>query len=91
MLIADVERPAAANEDSTALLTWLTSALSAAAGEVDATRAVMTLALPDPELPVWTEAVADGPTLAPIPTIAELRLLGTSVDNTSRTAVESNT
>ena len=51
-LTDEVGRPAAANEDSTALLTWLTSALKAPAGDVAAIRAVTTLALPDPELPV---------------------------------------
>ena len=51
-LTDEVGRPAAANEDSTALLTWLTSAVKAPAGDIAAIRAVTTLALPDPELPL---------------------------------------
>ena len=81
-LTDEVKRPAAASEDSTALLTWLTSALNAAAGDVAAIRAVMTLAAPDSELPVGIIAVADKATLASIPTVAEPRLLGTPEDTT---------
>ena len=84
----EVKRPAAASEDSTALLTWLTSALNAAAGDVAAIKAVMTLAPPDSELPVGIEAVADRTTLASIPTVAEPRLLGTPEDTTLGIVIE---
>ena len=78
----ELKRPAAASEDSTALLTWLISALNAAAGDVAAIRAVMTLTAPDSELPIGIIAVADKITLASIPTVAEPRLLGTPEDTT---------
>lgn len=74
-MTGEVRRPAAASEDSSALLTWLTSALNAAAGDVAAIRAVMTFAPPDSELPVGIEAVADKTTLASTPTVAEPRLV----------------
>lgn len=51
-LTNEVERPAAASEDSTAFLAWVTSGLEAPAGDVPATRAVMMLAPLDSELPV---------------------------------------
>ena len=84
----EVKRPAAASEDSTALLTWLISALNAAAGDVAAIRAVMTLAPPDPELPNGVEAVADKTILVSIPTVAEPRLLGTPEDTTLGIVIE---
>ena len=84
----EVGRPAAANEESTALLTWLASALKASAGDVAAIRAVITLAPLGAELSVGTEAVADEATLASVSTIAEIGLLGTSVDATMGTVVE---
>lgn len=87
----EVDKPAAANEDSTALLTSLTSALKAAVGDIAPMRAVTTLAPLDSKLPVWTEAVADGAELASIPTEREPRLLGTSMDNTVGTIGETDT
>ncbi len=51
-LTDEVGRPAATNEDSTALLTWLTSEIKAPAGDVAATREVMTLTPLDSELPI---------------------------------------
>lgn len=87
-LTNDVGRPAAANEESNALLTWLASALKALAGDVAAIRAVMTLTPLGSDLPVGTEAVADEATLASVSTIAEMGLLGTSVDATVGTAVK---
>ena len=51
-LTNEVERPAAASEASTAFLACVTSALEAPAGDVSVTRAVMTLAPLDSELPV---------------------------------------
>lgn len=51
-LTNEIGRPAAASEDSAAFLTWVTPGLGAPAGDVPATRAVMTLAPLDSELPV---------------------------------------
>ena len=84
----EVGSPAATNEDSTALLIWLTSALNAPVADVAAIRAVMALTPLDSDLPVWTEAVADETTLASMPMIAEPRLLCTSVDTTLGIIVE---
>ena len=82
------ETPAAAREDSTALLTWLISALNAAAGDVAATKAVMVFAPPDSELPICAEAVAGETVLAPMPRIMEPRLLADSEDSPLSTALE---
>lgn len=87
-MIDEVERPAAATEDSTALLTWLISALKATAGDVAAMRAVMTLIPLNSELAVGTEAVADPTILAAFPAIAELTLLDSSTETTLGTALE---
>ena len=83
-------RPAAANEDSTALLTWLTSEYKAPVGDVAATRAVITLALLASGLPVTTEAVPGETKLDSVPKIAEPGLLDTSVDTKLGTAEETD-
>ena len=75
----EVGRPAAANEDSIALLIWLTSEFNAPAGDVAATRAVMTLTPLDSELPTGAKDVADEIMLASVSVITEPRLLDTSV------------
>ena len=72
-MTGEVEIPAAANEDSSALLNWLSSGNKAPAGDVAAMRAVTTLELLDPELPIMTRAVTDGTKLASTPFTAEPR------------------
>ena len=90
ILTDEVGTPAAANEDSTALLTWLTSTFNAPVGDVAAIKAVTALIPPDSKLPVCTEAVADETTLASMPMIAEPKLLCTSVGTTLGTVVETD-
>ena len=72
-LIGELETAAADSEDSTAWLNWLTSEIKAAAGDVAAMRAVITLEPLDSELPIVTRAVKDGTELASPPTTAEPR------------------